>query len=147
LYENSTDPAIKQIQLTTIVRLLEGMRLRTDSAASAINSVSQTTPSLAVFFLTEEAKDGFVIFYPQDERPGNLFRLPLTRKQVKDGVKKTNESLHLDKQLLQLLQKERDAGRTVNISWNDEASWSRTEDALAEADWLFGEDWDIGNKK
>ncbi|MDR2706767.1 MAG: hypothetical protein LBC02_13380, partial [Planctomycetaceae bacterium] len=147
LYDNSTDPAIKQMQLTAIVRLLEGMRVRTDSAAPAINSVSQTTPSLAVFFLTEEAKDGFVIFYPQDERHGNLFRLPLTRKQVKDGVKKTNESLHLDKQLIQLLQKERDAGRTVNISWNDEASWSRTEDAITDVDWLFGEDWDIGNKK
>ncbi|MDR0610341.1 MAG: serine/threonine-protein kinase [Planctomycetaceae bacterium] len=146
LYENSTDPAIKQMQLTSIVRLLEGMRLRRESIESATHSVSQTTPSLVVFFLTEEAQDGFVIFYPQDDRYGNLFRLPLTRKQVKDGVKKTNESLRLNEQLLQLLREERNAGRTVNISWNDEASWSRTEDALTDADWLFGEEWDIGNK-
>ncbi|MDR0705189.1 MAG: protein kinase [Planctomycetaceae bacterium] len=147
LYDNSNDPAIKQMQLTTIVRLLEGMRLRKESTASATNSVAQTTPSLVVFFLTEEAEDGFIIFYPQDDRYGNLFRLPLTRKQVKDGVKKTNESLHLNEQLLQLLREERNAGRTVNISWNDEASWSRTEDAITDADWLFGDEWDIGNKK
>lgn len=143
LYEDSTDPAIKQMQLITIVRLLEGMRLRTtESTPHSIQSVSETTPSLVVFFLTEEPKDGLVIFYPQDDRLGNLFRLPLTRKQIKSG-KKASESWHLNEQLLQLLREERNAGRTVNISWNDEASWARTEDALTEADWLFGNEWNI----
>ncbi|MDR3199209.1 MAG: serine/threonine protein kinase [Planctomycetaceae bacterium] len=146
LYENSTDPSTKQAQLISIVRLLEGMRLRTESAATSIQSVSETAPGLVVFFLTEEPKDGLVIFYPQDDRPGNLFRLPLTRKQVKSG-KKTDEAWHLNEQLLQLLREERNAGRLVNISWNDEASWARTEDALTEADWLFGNEWDIGGKK
>ncbi|MDR2441503.1 MAG: protein kinase [Planctomycetaceae bacterium] len=142
LYENSDDPAIKQLQIITIVRLLEGMRLRTESTAPSIQSVSETTPSLVVFFLTEEPKDGLVIFYPQDGRSGNLFRLPLTRKQIKSG-KKTDESWHLNKQLLQLLHEERNAGRTVIISWNDEASWARPEDALTEADWLFDHEWNI----
>ncbi|MDR1271199.1 MAG: protein kinase, partial [Planctomycetaceae bacterium] len=146
LYDHSTDFAVKQTQIVTIVRLLEGMRLRTESTASSIHSVSETAPSLAVFFLTEEPKDGLVVFYPQDDRQGSLFRLSLTRKQIKSG-KKTNESWHLNEQLLQLLREEHNAGRTVNISWNDEASWARTEDALTDADWLFGEEWDIGNKK
>ncbi|MDR0337792.1 MAG: protein kinase [Planctomycetaceae bacterium] len=146
LYENSTDSAAKQMQIVTIVRLLEGMRLRTESTTSTIHSVSETAPSLAVFFLTEEPKDGLVVFYPQDDRDGSLFRLPLTRKQIKSG-KKTNESWHLNEQLLQLLREERNAGRTVTISWNDEASWARAEDAFTDADWVFGDEWDIDNKK
>jgi hypothetical protein len=130
------------MQINTIVRLLGGMRLRTELTAPSLPSASETTPSLAVFFLTEEPKDGLVVFYPQDDRLGGLFRLPLTRKQIKSG-KRTNESWHLNEQLLQWLHEERNAGRTVTISWNDAASWARTEDALTDADWPFGNEWTI----
>jgi hypothetical protein len=158
LYENSTDPALKQIQIVRIVRCLEGMRLQIDtetkippktppaSTSSPLDSGelnSGAVPSLVVFFLTEEPKDGFVIFYPQDDRAGELFRLPLTRKQIKTGVKKPDEEWKLNPKLLQLIQEERRAGRNISISWNDEPSWNRPEDALTNADWPFEEELPI----
>ncbi|MDR1963390.1 MAG: serine/threonine protein kinase [Planctomycetaceae bacterium] len=139
LYDKTTDPAAKQMQIVTIVRLLEGMRLRTGSDTPSNLSVSETMPSLVVFFLTDDPKDGFVIFYPQDDRLGELYRLPLTRKQVKSGTKKQGQEWKLEPKLIQLIQQEYKSGRTVNISWNDEASWARTEDALTDADWQFND--------
>jgi hypothetical protein len=140
LYDKSDDPALKQIQIVGIVRLLEGMRLRTDpdGAVSVDPPSSGASRSLIVFFLTEDPKEGFVIFYPQDDRAGNLYRLPLTRKQIKGGTKKQGEEWQLDTQLIQTVQEERKAERNIGISWNDEASWARSEDALTDADWPFG---------
>jgi tetratricopeptide (TPR) repeat protein len=133
LYDHVADPAMKQGLIVGIVQILESLRLQ---EISEKKEAAEASPALVVFFLTEEPKDGFVIFYPQDDRPGTLFRLPMTRRQIKEGTKPGNVEV-LDPQLLKLIEEERKAKRSIRISWNDTAAWSRAEDALTDTEFPF----------
>ena len=84
------------------------------------------------------AKENFVIFLPQDGRPGKLFDLKLTRGQVKEAASR-GEPLMLNDALVKLVQDERRAGRLVDISFGDVASRAADDrDALSDAEWPFG---------
>jgi hypothetical protein len=98
---------------------------------------SDEPPTLIVFFLTETADDGFAIFYPQDGRLGELYRVPYTRQQVKNASQKNKKDFVLDERLHKAIEDEKAAGRKIVLSWSDTASWARTEDALSDADWPF----------
>jgi hypothetical protein len=39
--------------------------------------------------------------------------------------------------LIDLLSRQRDAGRELAVFWDDSSCWSRPEDALRERDWPF----------
>ncbi|MDR3234171.1 MAG: serine/threonine protein kinase [Planctomycetaceae bacterium] len=145
LYENQNDTEVKQFLLGGIVSILVQERRdiaadhsSTDNAAAkkALTAENTNLPALLVYFLTNEAKDGFVIFYPQDGRKGRLFRLPLTRQSVKSGKEQDAVKL-LDPELLVLMETEHRAGRTVSKSWSDEAAYSQPDEALTDADYPF----------
>jgi len=127
VYEKDHD----QKHLDRIVETLQWMRGRELSDPARFDEL----PVLAVFFVTGKPEDGMVVVYPQDGRPGDLYRLPLTRQQVKNTARK----IKLDANLRQAVADEKAAGRTVVTSWSDAASWARPEDALSDADWPFGE--------
>jgi serine/threonine protein kinase len=136
LYEKLELPNDKQEQIETIVRMLD--RLRFSEKENVVES--DVSPTLVLFFLPEnnKADEGFVIFYPQDGRAGKLFRLPISRQIVKR--RDTSDVLPpLDAELSALIAAERQSGRAVRISWKDAPIWSRAEDALTDADFLFSE--------
>lgn len=141
LYELQPNSPTSQTYLRGIVRLLKWMRDRqaTDANDTVSMLSSDVLPCFVVFFIADDSKDSFVIFYPQDGRTGRLYRLALSRQQVKAGTRRQGSEWKLDDELLRSIREEREAGRPVNISWNDEASWVRSDDALHDSDWPFEE--------
>jgi hypothetical protein len=89
--------------------------------------------TLIYFFLPESNRpeEGFVIFYPQDGRDRTLYPLPLTRQMVKQKAKVPP----LDVTLLEQIKGE----TRIRVSWDDTASWSRSDVALTEADYPYGD--------
>ncbi len=132
-YEKERD----QKYLDPIVNVLLKMRAQGRSDPKNFDEL----PTVVAFFLTEESNDGFVVFFPQDGRPGELYRLPLTRQQVKNASKKNKKDFVLDEKLRNLIAEEKKAGRAVIKSWSDAASWARPEDAINDVDWPFNEDF------
>jgi len=122
-YEKDQD----QKHLDRIVRTLQRMRGRSDA------NQHDELPTLVVFFLTEAASDGFAVFFPQDGRPGELYRVSLTRQQVK----RTSKKIDLDDRLCQAIEDEKTTGQKIVTLWSDTATWVRPEDALSDADWPF----------
>jgi hypothetical protein len=122
-----------QRRLDATVRFLQHMR----SQGRPDETQSDEPSTLIVFFLTEMADDGFAIFYPQDGRLGELYRVPFTRQQVKNASQKNKKDFVLDERLCKAIKDEKAAGRKIVLSWSDAASWARTDDALSDADWPF----------
>ncbi len=89
--------------------------------------------TLVLFSFT--SKDNFAIFLPQDGRPGKRVALDITRDQIKEAKGK---SLRLNDDLVAWIKAERDAGRRVEVFWDDTASRrSEDTDALSDRDWPF----------
>jgi hypothetical protein len=131
--ENAGRARDKQTQIRNIVRILKQMRPGGESDA-----IGAEMPTLIYFFLPENNKqeEGFVIFYPQDDREGTLYPLPLTRQKVKQR-EPTTMLPPLPEQLLQQIAEEKSANRKIRISWNDEASWSSAENAMTDKDYPY----------
>jgi hypothetical protein len=129
LHEHSEQAREKRKHLDNLARLLERMRL------SVGDSADGAKPTLIYFFLPESNKpeEGFVLFYPQDERQGVLYRLPLTRQMVKQGERLPM----LDEQLLKQISMEKALQYKMRVSWDDTAAWSNTENALTEKDYPY----------
>ena len=129
LHEKLERPGDKREQINNIVGLLD--RLRPSEGEKA---------TLVIFFLpdTNKSDDGFVLFYPRDDRAGTLYPLPLTRQKVKQGELTQRETATmLPNQLLeQIAAEERESGK-VRILWDDSPAWSRKEDALTDAEYPF----------
>jgi hypothetical protein len=141
LYNHSPNESAKQNCLRSIVRLLGWLRLNeTEPAAEPAAQL----PALLEFFFTDDAADGFALYYPQDERNGALYPLPLTRKDIKGG-RKNEERWKLPKELLNSIEQDREANRTVKVSWNDEPAWTRADDALHDSDYPFNEELKISH--
>ncbi|MGO9115128.1 MAG: serine/threonine-protein kinase [Thermoguttaceae bacterium] len=95
--------------------------------------------TLVLFSFT--SKDNFAVVLPQDGRPGKRIALDLTRDQIKEAKGK---SLHLNDELVSLIKAETDAGRAVEIFWDDTASRpSADPDALSDRDWPFDSQLDL----
>ncbi len=95
--------------------------------------------TLVLFSFT--SKDNFAIFLPQDGRAGKRIELGITRDQIKDAKGKP---LHLSDDLVAWIKAERDAGRRVEVFWDDTASRpSEDPDALSERDWPFDSQLDL----
>ena len=133
LYENAEQPEDQQRQLNSIVRLLEWMRLPVGDSADGIR------PTVIYFFLpeTNQPEESFIIFYPQDGRAGTLYRIPLTRQMITQ--EEPDRFPPLPPALLEQVIAERDAGRSIRISWSDEVAWARTQDALTDADYPYND--------
>ena len=98
---------------------------------------SQAT--LVLFSFT--SKDNFALFLPQDGRPGKRIALDITRDQIKEAKGKL---LHLNDELVTLIKAEKEAGRRIEIFWDDTASRpSEDTDALSERDWPFDSQLDL----
>ncbi|MDR3183455.1 MAG: serine/threonine protein kinase [Planctomycetaceae bacterium] len=141
MYESQSDTAVRQNLLDGIVHLLIQERQTAKEPEAAVKpsdtGASAPLPVLLVYFLTDDAQDGFVIFYPQDGRRGSLYRLPLTRRDIKSGKEK-DAAKHLPAELLSLLETEHQADRTVQKSWSDAAAYSQPDEALSDAEYPFG---------
>jgi hypothetical protein len=138
LYENQSDTVVKKDFLDLIVRILMTQREKPGSPPFFSVGVTQPLPTFTVYFLTEEARDGFVIFYPRDDRGGRFFRLPLTRCEVKAG--QIHDALKLlNPEFVRLVKAEHQAGKMVTVSWNDEAAFAQPETALLDIDYPFRE--------
>ncbi|GHT40359.1 hypothetical protein FACS189443_0610 [Planctomycetales bacterium] len=141
LYHTQNDPTLKEGIMRWIVQLLVEMRWKPDETQklarlSPVKDFSLET--MLVFFLTDDPDDGFVIFYPQDSRLARFFPLRLTRREIKSGHWDHQSSgKTLPPELVKLIEEERKAGRSVKNCWNDEATYSRPEDALTDADFPF----------
>ena len=86
-------------------------------------------------FFSFAAKENFAIFLPQDGRPSRRFELNLTRDDIKAAKGKP---LHLNDELVSLVNGEVSAGRPVEVFWDDAASRPGGDsDALADGDWPF----------
>ncbi len=97
----------------------------------------QTAPgskaTLLLFSFT--AKENFAVFLPQDGRPSKRFELTATRDEIKAAKGKP---LHLNDELVALVNAEVAAGRPVEVFWNDTASRPAEDpDALTDGDWPF----------
>jgi hypothetical protein len=89
--------------------------------------------TLVLFSFT--SKDNFAIFLPQDGRPGKRIALDITRDQIKEAK---GGPLHLDDELVSLIRAESDAGRPIEVFWDDTASRpSEDPEALSDRDWPF----------
>ncbi|GHT23819.1 hypothetical protein FACS189419_08270 [Planctomycetales bacterium] len=136
LHEHQSGEQLQKENLDKIIYTLTALRKKPEAANTRKETAAPppaTLPTLLVFFLTDKTEDGFVIFYPQDGRKGKIFRLPLTRYEVKSGKK----NLKLPSELVRLLEDEKNAGRTVEKSWSDEPAYALPELALTDADYPF----------
>jgi hypothetical protein len=87
------------------------------------------------------AKDNFAIFLPQDGRAGKRIALDITRDQIKEAK---GRSLRLNDELVALIKAEMDAGRPLELYWDDTASRpSEDPDALSDRDWPFDSQLDL----
>jgi len=131
LHDHAEQARDKRRYVDSIARLLERMRLPVSDSAES------DKPTLIYFFLPESNKseEGFVLFYPQDERSGTFYRLPLTRQIVKQGEKLPP----LDEQLLQQIAAEKALQYRLRVSWDDSSAWAHGEDALTEKDYPYGD--------
>jgi tetratricopeptide (TPR) repeat protein len=134
-YQNLEQSRGKQGQIRNIVKLLNQMRPGGDKDA-----VGLEMPTLIFFFLPENNKveEGFVLFYPQDDREGTLYPLPLTRQKVKQTMP-GGALPKLDTRLLEQVAAEKSAGHKIRVSWMDTAAWARADDALSESDYPYGD--------
>ena len=81
------------------------------------------------------ANDNFAVFLPQDGREKRRFELNITRDQIK---KAKGKSLHLNDELVSLIKAEIDAGRPVEVFWDDTASRpSQDPESLSDREWPF----------
>ena len=95
--------------------------------------------TLVLFSFTP--KDNFAIFLPQDGRAGKRIALDITRDQIK---KAKGKSLHLNDDLVASIKAEIEAGRRVEVFWDDTASRpSEDPDALSDRDWPFDSQLDL----
>ena len=127
LYEKLERLADKREQISNIVRLLDQMQpLAQEADAEGVQK-----PTLVYFFLPSTATEqGIVVFYPQDGRPGSLYRVPLTRQMVKQ---RSEPATVLPESLRRQIASE----RRIRVSWTDTAAWSRPEDALSEGEYPY----------
>jgi serine/threonine protein kinase len=80
-------------------------------------------------------RDNFALFLPADERARKRIELNITRDQIKEAKGKP---LHLDDELVTMIKAEMQAGRRVEIYWDDTASRpSEDPNALSDRDWPF----------
>ena len=116
LYKNEE----QRRHIDSIARILERMR----------NVPAGETSTVIYFFLpANETDQSFVLFYPQDDRAGTLYPLPLTRQMVRQNIK----APPLDEKMLGQIKHE----TKIRISWDDSASWSRSDDALTEMNYPY----------
>ncbi len=87
---------------------------------------------------------GRAILVPQ-EGAARHFPLEFGRQQLKAEKSPGAEyrTWNLPVALVEQLASERRAGRRVVISWDDQASWARTEAALTVEDWPFDHQWKL----
>ncbi len=104
-----------------------------DSRMDERKGTLDSQATLVLFSFT--SKDNFAIFLPQDGRPGKRIALDITRDKIKEAKGK---SLHLNDELVTLIKVEKEAGRPVEVFWEDTASRpSEDPDALSDRDWPF----------
>lgn len=141
LYQRNPEAPVAQGHLRGIVRLLKWMREQAgvELPHATTLEAADHLPSFVVFFLTDKPEEGIVVFYPQDGRSGRLYRLPLSRQQIKTDSDRTGPEWKLDENLVNIIHEERRADRPLSISWNDETSWGRVDEALHDTDWPFEE--------
>ncbi|MCL2710174.1 MAG: serine/threonine protein kinase [Planctomycetaceae bacterium] len=147
VYENAERPQDKRAAIDDIFQILERMRPLKREPGAVGSAVGTERPTVVLFFLPEAtatqsnirmSEPGFVVFYPQDNRPGTLYRLPLTRQMVKQPVPgRTPPSLSAE--LLAKIDAEKAAGRRIRVSWMDTAARANAADALSEAEYPYGE--------
>jgi hypothetical protein len=133
LHNNLERTRDKQTQIRNIMRILNPMRPFVKEGGPGGTEM----PTLLLFFLPEnnKAEEGFVVFFPQDDREGALYPLPLTRQMIKQNEGRRLPPL--DAQLLEQIAAEKASGRKIRISWDDTPAWSRKEDALTEAEYPY----------
>jgi hypothetical protein len=89
--------------------------------------------TLVLFSFTP--KENFAVFLPQDGRTGKRVALEITRDQIKAAKGKP---LHLNDDLVAWIKAEREAGRRVEVFWDDTASRPGEDPtALSDGDWPF----------
>ena len=89
--------------------------------------------SLLLFSFTP--KENFALFLPSGGQPGKRFELDITREQIKQAKGKP---LHLSDELAAHVKAEMEAGRPVEVFWDDTASRPGEDpDALTDHDWPF----------
>jgi hypothetical protein len=125
LYHHSEQPQEKRRHMISIARLLERMRFSQETPASEQSTV------IYFFLPSNETETSFGMIYPQDGREGTFYSLPLTRTMVKQG----GPFPPLDEKLREQIKSE----SKRRISWEDTASWSRSEDAMTEANYPYSD--------
>ncbi len=106
-----------------------------DSRMDERTGMLDSKPTLVLFSFTP--KDNFALFLPQDGRAGKRIPLDITRDQIKEADAK-GKPLHLNDDLVASIKAEREAGRRVEVFWDDTASHpSEDLDALSDRDWPF----------
>jgi hypothetical protein len=122
--------AIRACNKTDLVQIAHYL---IDSRMEERNGTLDSQATLVLFSFT--SKDDFAIFLPQDGRPGKRIELDITRDQVKDTKRKP---LRLNDELVALVKGEMNAGRRLELFWDDTGSRpSEDPDALSDRDWPF----------
>ena len=137
LHEKMERPGDKRTQINNIVGLLDRIRPSKGGDNTTGRDTGRDRATLILFYLpdTNKPEEGFVLFYPRDDREGTLYPLLLTRQQVKQREWTQPELAAVLPDRL-LVQFSAEKGK-VRISWDDSASWSRKEDTLTESDYPF----------
>ncbi|HBT77935.1 MAG TPA: hypothetical protein DEB39_13655 [Planctomycetaceae bacterium] len=102
------------------------------SIGSGTAPLPEKPATLVLFHFTRDPKDGFAIFFPRDGREPRLFPIAYSRDQIRES-----QGLSLDEELVAMIQKERDDGPGIEISWSDTVCWARLKDALTDEIWPF----------
>jgi hypothetical protein len=121
------------------IDLVQLARYLLDSRMAEPKSAPGSKATLVLFSFT--AKENFALFLPQDGRPGRQFDLKITRDDIKSAKGKP---LYLNDDLVALIKGDLDAGRAVEVFWDDTASRrSQDPDALRDGDWPFDGQLDL----
>jgi len=94
----------------------------------------QPNLALLVFHFTE--REGMAILIPPDG-PGTLVKLDFGRKRIKESASRHTADLALDAKLVELVQREVQKKRAIDVSWSDEMCWPSPQQGLSDKDWPF----------
>jgi tetratricopeptide (TPR) repeat protein len=103
-------------------------------------SLRSDRATLVLFHFSPD--ENFVVFLPQDGRPGKLVPLEVTREQIKSAASR-GQRLRLPDELVKTIQGETQAGRALNVSWADTMCWASEDAGLADAEWPFADQLDL----
>lgn len=117
----------------TICSNREGARCG-QAAGKGQDRLRQPNLALLVFHFSEQ--QGMAILIPPDG-PGTSFKLDFGRKRIKESASRRTADLTLDAKLVELVQREVQKKRAIDVSWSDEMCWPSPQQGLSDKDWPF----------